>query len=342
MRFDRAFSRVIMASSVLAVVPAVAYAQSSNNCPAYNAGAPASTESVTRDACIKGADILTFMTPQLGNGLAGGNTTPGQGGTLGGFPHFAIALRVTGAPDANLPAFGSVNLRGTGSTPAENINTEKKAFGLAAIDAAVGVFGGINLGVGTVGGIDALLSATYVPNVDGNNFTVKADNPLSIGYGARIGLFNGAGLLPSVGVSYVMRSLPKTTLKATAGSSGSVTLQDLDLKTTSWRITASQSLIFLGLNAGFGNDTYDASTGFSAVVTAGGPSGTMPLRTASAKMERSNWFVGATMNFIVLKLFAEYGSVSGGNLATFNSFGGSATSVNDAKNYFSAGVRLGF
>ena len=44
----------------------------------------------------------------------------------------------------------------------------------------------------------------------------------------------------------------------------------------------------------------------------------------------------------VLKLFAEYGSVSGGNLATFNSFGGSPTSVNDAKNYFSAGVRLGF
>ena len=340
MRFVQACSRVLMASSVVAAVPAVSLAQASNNCPIYNAGAPLSVESVTRDACIKGADILTFMTPQLGNGLAGGNTTPGQGGSLGGFPHFAIAIRATGAPDASLPAFGSVNLRGTGSAPPENIATEKKPFGLAAVDAAVGIFGGINLGVGTVGGIDALVSASYIPNVDGNNFSVKADNPLSLGFGARIGLFNGTGLLPSVGASYLMRSLPKTTLTATAGSSGTVTLQDLDLKTTSWRITASQSLIFIGLNAGFGNDTYDASTSFSAVVNPGAVS--MPLRTASAKMDRSNWFVGATMNFIILKLFAEYGSVSGGDLATYNMFGGSFKSVNDAKNYFSAGLRFGF
>ena len=195
------------------------------------------------------------------------------------------------------------------------------------------------------------MSASYIQNVDGNGFSVKADNPLSLGFGARIGLFNGAGLLPSVGASYLMRSLPKTTLVATAGGSGTVTLKDMELKTTSWRITASQSLIFIGLNAGFGMDTYDASTGFSAVVGAL-PAGVMPLRTASAKEERSNWFVGATMNFIILKLFAEYGSVSGGNLSTINSFGGSGstfnagggsqTSVNDAKNYFSAGLRIGF
>ncbi|MBI2795674.1 MAG: hypothetical protein HYX65_03090 [Gemmatimonadetes bacterium] len=333
------FVRALVAMSAVPLIPVVASSQT-NNCPAYNAGAPASVESVTRDACIKGADILTYMTPQLGNGLAGGNTTPGQGGTLGGFPHFVIAVRATGAPDAALPAFASINLRATGSTPAENIPIEKKAFGLAAVDAAVGIFGGINLGIGSIGGVDALVSATYVPNFDGGSFKVKTDSPISIGYGVRVGLFNGAGLLPSVGASYVMRSLPKTTMTASAGASSVVTLQDLDLKTTSWRITASQSLIFLGLNAGFGNDTYDASTGFSAVVNPGAVS--MPLRTASAKVDRSNWFVGATMNFIILKLFAEYGSVSGGNLSTFNMFNGSTTSVNDSKNYFSAGVRLGF
>ena len=57
---------------------------------------------------------------------------------------------------------------------------------------------------------------------------------------------------------------------------------------------------------------------------------------------RRNDGQGATMNFIILKLFAEYGSVSGGDLATYNMFGGSFKSVNDAKNYFSAGLRFGF
>ena len=48
MRFVQAFSRVVMASSVLALVPAIATSQTSNSCPLYNAGSPTSTESVTR------------------------------------------------------------------------------------------------------------------------------------------------------------------------------------------------------------------------------------------------------------------------------------------------------
>ncbi len=310
-------------------------AQSSNSCGGVAAG--------LLDVCQKGADILTFMTPQLGNGLAGGNTTPGQGGSLGGFPHFAIAVRATGAPDANLPDFASIGFRAS-ATPADNIAMKKQAFGLGAVDAALGIFGGINLGVGSVGGVDALVSVSYVPEVNSSNFGVKPDNPVSIGYGARIAIFDGTALLPSIGASYLMRSLPKSTLTATSVGAGAVpggvvTLSGLDLKTTSWRLTASQSLIFLGLNAGYGQDTYDASGGFTATVTG---IGSLGAQTAAAKVTRTNWFVGATMNLLILKLFGEYGQVSGGDLTTINNFGGGNKTVNDQKNYFSAGVRIGF
>lgn len=339
--------RTVAVLTGMAAVTSAASAQT-NNCPLYSGGANAtSVNSVTYDACIKGADIFTMLIPQLGSGLAGGNTTPGQGGTLGGFPHFAIAVRASGAPDAALPDFSAVSLNSGlpagPQPPPSNIPIKKQAFGLAAVDAALGIFSGINIGVGSIGGIDALVSASYIPDYNGSNITVHASSPYSLGFGGRLGLFDGTLLLPSVGVSYLQRSMPKTTIVATAGSSGTVTVSDLDLKTTSWRITASQSLLIFGLNAGYGQDTYDGSTGFSAVVNnAPVTSVNMPLRTVSANMSRTNWFVGATVNLFLLKVFGEYGNVSGGNLATINQFGGSNTSVNDGKSYFSAGVRVGF
>ena len=331
------FVRPVALLSTLAALAGASQvsAQSSNSCAGVTA--------TLQDVCFKGADILTFMTPQLGNGLAGGNTTPGQGGSLGGFPHFAIAVRATGAPDANLPDFGAIGFRAS-ATPIDNLATKKQAFGLAAVDAALGIFSGINLGVGSIGGVDALVSVSYMPELNSSNFGVKPDNPVSIGYGVRVALFDGTALLPSIGASYLMRSLPKTTLTATSGGGGgspggTVTLSGLDLKTTSWRLTASQTLIILGLNAGYGQDTYDASAGFAATVTG---VGALSTQTAAAKVTRTNWFVGATVNLLILKLFGEYGQVSGGDLLTVNNFSGSRSTVNEGKNYFSAGVRVGF
>lgn len=312
-----------------------------NNCPAP--GAPGSITAVTEDACWKGADIFAYMLPQLGNGIAGGNTTPGQGGSLGGFPHFALSVRVTGAPDAALPDFGSITMSGTGRQNSPPIPIKKQAFGLGAIDAAVGVFEGFKLGVGTVGGVDVLVSASYVPNYESGPTKLKVDNPIALGYGARIGLFNGTAMLPSVGVSYLQRTMPKMTLTASASGTDNISLQNLDLKTTSWRLTATQSLVLFGLNAGYGEDTYDGATGYTATVSGQ----TMPLRTVSATVKRTNWFAGVTFNLVIFKLVGEYGQVSGGDLTTFNGFGSSVAAggqktVNDSKNYFSAALRFGF
>jgi hypothetical protein len=345
MRFIRT---TLVAGLVTGAVSGLA-AQSTNTCaPAGAAPVPPALPTVayaTRDACIKAADIFTYMTPQLGNGLVGGNTTAGQGGSLGGFPHFALVVRATGAPDAKLPDFGSISIN-AGPEALTAIPTKSQAFGLAGVDAAVGLYGGYSvIGIGTFFGVDGLVSAVYVPDVNQGSagspgyFGVKAKDSYSIGYGARIGIFNGAALLPSVGASFMMRSLPKTTLTTQAATS-SITIQDLTLNTTSWRLTASQSLVILGLNAGYGQDMFDGATDFTATVNPGNY--VLPLTHTTAKTTRTNWFVGATVNLFIFKVFGEYGQQSGGNLVTYNPFGGSNTSVNDSKTYFSGGLRFGF
>lgn len=341
------FARTILGASLVVGVSSTLAAQAQpNTCaPAGAASVPPSVAYATRDACIKASDIFTYMVPQLGNGLVGGNTTAGQGGSLGGFPHFAIAVRATGAPDAKLPDFASISMS-AGPEVSSNIGQKSQAFGLAGVDAALGLWGGYSvIGVGTFFGVDALVNASYIPDVNTGTpgvpgfFGVKSKDSYAIGYGARVGIFNGAALLPSVGISYITRSLPKTTLTTQAATS-SITIQDLSLTTSSWRLTASQSLLILGLNAGYGQDMYDGATDYTANVNPGNY--TLPLTHTTAKTTRTNWFVGATINLFIFKVFGEYGQASGGNLSTFNQFGGSTTSVNDNKTYYSAGLRFGF
>ena len=96
------FTGALLVGSLVIGASASIRAQT-NNCPAP--GAPGSITAVTEDACWKGADIFAYMLPQLGNGIAGGNTTPGQGGSLGGFPHFArVEIALALATLACLPA----------------------------------------------------------------------------------------------------------------------------------------------------------------------------------------------------------------------------------------------
>ena len=42
-----------------------------------------------QDACQQTYDLFTFLAPQLGISLAGGNATLGTGSTLGGIGHFS-------------------------------------------------------------------------------------------------------------------------------------------------------------------------------------------------------------------------------------------------------------
>ena len=53
------------------------------------------------------------------------------------------------------------------------------------MDAAIGVFKGIPLGLTNVGGVDVLVDASYVPTVSGSSIDVKPNQNLQLGFGVR-------------------------------------------------------------------------------------------------------------------------------------------------------------
>src|SRR4051794_6844828 len=76
-------------AAALLIVASSAQAQS--DCPAATAGS--SAQNAARDLCLQSKDLFQLLAPQLGISITGGNTTLGQGGTLGGLGHFAVEGR---------------------------------------------------------------------------------------------------------------------------------------------------------------------------------------------------------------------------------------------------------
>src|SRR5919112_785582 len=143
-------ARLLAAGLLVAAGANVASAQSSQ----CSAGA-------TEDACQKSVDLFNFMAPQLGTSIAGGNAQLGQGGTLGGLGHFAIGLRAN-AIQGTLPNTQDFSLS-TSGRQASDLGAKDQILGAPALEAGFGVFKGIPLGLTNVGGVDLLVSASYLP-----------------------------------------------------------------------------------------------------------------------------------------------------------------------------------
>jgi hypothetical protein len=323
--------RVIVAGLVAAAIAAPVQAQ----CPTAAA-----------DGCQKAVDLLNFMTPQLATSLVGGNPTLGQGGVLGGLGHFSIDIRASGM-NAQLPQGSNVGLSTTGAK-SSTFTTKSQLFGVPSVDAGIGLWRGFSLGVTHVGGVDAIVTMTYLPSLSssGNsnqtNFTVNGSNE-KFGYGFRVGLLEESVVTPGVSFAWTQRDLPSISLSDSVsasgtGASGTIALNNFSVNTSEWRITAAKSFLIFGLSAGLGQDKYDASSSITAAVSApGNPSGT---QSSSFSMTRMNYFVGAYVNLFIFKLEAEYGQVTGGTVPTaMNSFG---TDPATSRSYFTAGLRFGW
>lgn len=326
-------TRVILAGLVLAVAAPTAQAQ-------------CLTE--TLDACRKAADLVNYITPQLSTALVGGNATLGQGGSLGGLGHFALDVRAS-VVNGSIPKLNNLGLRTTGAY-ASTFTSEDQMVPAASLDAAVGLWRGIPVGVSHIGGIDALITMTYLPSINSGSgsgsvdFNVSGSNE-KFGYGLRVGLLEESLVAPGVAFSWVQRDLPTVSFGGTVDPSGTnpgghIALNNYALKTTAWRLTAGKNLMFLGLSAGYGQDKYDASASVASTVNL-----TLPVArtvsgstSANLSMTRSNMFVGASINLFVFKLEAEAGQVSGGTLTTLNNFG---TPADKSRTYYTVGLRFG-
>jgi hypothetical protein len=338
-------ARLLVSFAILALTASSLSAQiDTQRCPpgtVSNLGVPDQARA-SQDACQKAIDLFQYMAPQLGTSITGGNATLGQGGNLGGLGHFSLGFRVN-AVQGSLPQIQntSVSVNGAQSTQFE---TKTQILPMPTADLAIGIFKGLPLAITNVGGVDLLVSAAYLPEFDKSGVSVKVpDGSLKLGYGARVGILQESLLVPGVSVSYLVRDLPTVNIAANSGSD-SLYVNNLSLKTKAWRVTASKSLLFIGLAAGFGQDKYDASTDISAHVAAR----TIPPTSAanagpialSQNLTRTNIFADVSMNLLLLKLTGEIGQVSGGTINTYNTFSGKQAA--DSRLYGSVGARFGF
>jgi hypothetical protein len=306
---------------------------------------------VARDACLQAVDLFQFVAPQLGLALTGGNATIGQGSTMGGLGHFSIGVRGN-VFSGDLPQVTDFpSPRNQQNPPSETLPSKKQVFGLPVADAAIGIFKGIPLPLTNVGGIDVLLSATYVPNIGDstNDVQIKPQNNFKFGYGFRLGLLQESLIVPGVSFTFLKRDVPTTDIIGRSGAAR-INVDSVDIKTTAWRLVASKSFIMFGLAAGVGQDKYDQSATVSGLVNAQsitvgqttvttGPQSFGPVNV-SQSIKRTNGFVDVSLNLPIFKVVLEGGAVGGASptIPQVNSF--SSGKADDSRLYGSLGIRL--
>lgn len=290
------------------------------------------------DACQKAADIFAFLAPQLAATIAGGNATLGQGGNLGGLGRFALSVRAT-ALRGELPSVDEVNVA-VGPAQATDFGVEEQWVGVPQVDLGIGIFRGFPLAISNVGGIDLLVSASWIPEVETDDVTLRAtDGQFRFGGGVRLGILQESPTVPGVSITYLRRGLPTLDVTARAGDD-TLSVLGTEVTVDSWRLVASKQLFAIGFAGGIGQDRYDSETSVSVVVNEPGvPRIAPPPAAFSQRMTRTNAFASLALHLGVVRLVGEVGSVWGGEGATFNTFSGSTPA--DERFYGSVGLRVG-
>jgi len=312
---------------------------------AVNAGAQSTNgcgPGAAQDACQMAVDVFQLLSPQLGLALAGGNAVLGSGSTLGGPGHFSIGVRVN-AFQGDLPdvtAFPTPNPTTRTQYTGDNALPASTTFvGLPTADAAIGLFGGVPLPLTNVGGIDLLLSATYVPTIGDSTSDVRIapERNLQVGYGVRIGLLKESLVVPGLSFTYLKRDLPTTTITGSSPDAG-VAVRDAKVKTSAWRVVGSKTLLTFGIAAGIGQDKYDDEANVEGSMKK--PLPATQSVVLSQSLARTNYFVDLSLNLPVFKLVGEIGQVSGGTVDTYNEF--ETGRADKSRTYGSVGFRLAF
>ena len=293
---------------------------------------------VAQDACQKAIDLFRYLAPQLGTIVAGGNPTQGIAGTLGGPGHFSFGIRANGLR-GSIPEVDRVVPSTHGATNEIPYPIEDRLVGFVTADVGIGIFNG--MATSGFGAIDALISASYLPEYSNSSVSItEPDGGFKFGFGAKVGILRETSVRPGIAVSYLVRELPTANITGMSGEDR-LFLEDVSVKSKSWRATVGKSFLFLGFGGGFGRDTYDSNADITVTVaprqaTEGGTGGPIKL---GQDLTRTNVFGTVWLNAKVMKIVGELGRVSGGTIATYNQFDGVRPS--DARTYYSVGLSFG-
>ena len=304
---------------------------------------------LVRDACQKSIDVFQLLAPQLGTSVAGGDAVLGRGGSLGGFGRFNLGVRAN-VVQGGLPQLQDVQLSPDGPQRTA-IPTKDQVLGLPTAELSVGLLGGFPIGLTRVGGLDALVSAFYLPNISSDEVAVRhTGGALRLGLGARLGILEESRFVPGVSLTYLRRNLPTAAVTARTGQD-TVRIDGLDTHTAAWRLVASKRASLLGLAVGVGQDRYHSGASLSAYVAprtvalAGGGAYTTAaydgsVASAAQSLTRTNYFADLSLGGHYLALVGEAGRASGGSVApTYNTFG--SHTAGESYTYFSLGLRAG-
>lgn len=330
----------VFAAALLAPLASRVHAQTTSGTCSV---APVVAGSSGADVCQKGRDLFSFLVPQVGVALSGGNVILGEGGTLGGWSKRILQLRVT-AVDGRVPA-NDVAIGVTGPATASDFGAQRVPVPMPSLDAAVGLLKGVPLGLTNVGGVDVLLGAMYLPTIqEGDVDLTPSGSNIALSYGVRVGALQESSLVPGVSVSFMRRKLP--TMNFGYGSvNDTLRVENFGLTSNSLRLVASKRILLFGIAGGVGRDQIEGTSSLRATVNEQGL-GTSRLFNASlpdlrTTVTRNTAFVNASLNLVILRLVGEYGwSSAGERLNMVNTFGG--RQANEGYRYGSVGLTVRF
>jgi hypothetical protein len=319
---------VVITAGLLCLAPQLA-AQNAE-CAPYQ-GVPFTAQDY--NICNAAIDGTEVFHPVAGLLVSGGNPVIGSVRTLGGLGHFSLTARVN-ATQLRTP---DLNYDGNGTTVAQDTKIYAPA---PLVEAALGIFKGVN----GFFSVDALGSAQLLPTKAIDNLSVDKDArkigsiALGLGYGARVGVFPGKGIIPALTVSVMRRDIPRITYgNVTTG--GDNYSYSLDLHATNLRAVAGYKLAVFNVGAGLGWDKYTGSANIGFVPNGG----VLPAQSINGiKLDntRTMAFLTAALDLPVFKLGVEAGYQMGKDEAITTTFAGN--NPKDNRLFAGAGIRLAF
>ncbi len=296
------------------------------------------------DVCRKAQDLFSFVVPQFGVALAGGNPVLGEGGTLGGWGKRTVTVRVT-AVDGRMPK-NSVPLTLTRSgAESDDFGADRTPVPIISVDGAVGVLTGVPMGVTNVGGVDVLFGLTGTPTVNAGPFELTPHGAgVALSYGVRVGLLQESAFVPGLSVSWMRRQVPTLDIDYTP-SNDTLQARDISLSSEALRVVASKRFALIGFAAGFGRDRIDGASTLRAIVNESGQGASgraeVSFPDLREKVSRNTAFANVSIGVPLARFVLEYGRSSAGSLReTLNEFGD--RTANEAYTYGSLGVTIRF
>ena len=291
------------------------------------------------DACQKITDLYQFIAPQVGVALAAGNVMLGESGALGRPGKSSLVLRLTGV-DGLVPS-NTVNLSVAGNAASSNFGAQRVPIPVPTLDVALSIFQGMAMGLTNIGGVDILVGLTYVPNVNKDRVSIRADGrSFATSFGLRLGILQESAAIPGVSVSYRKRKLPTSSFGYTSNND-TLNVSKLLMTASAWRLVAGKHFKFLGLAGGVGRDDIKSTSNFNAVINEPAP---LPRLQVSAilahqKARRNTAFVNLSLGLPKAQLVGEMGWSSKGTIQqTVNTFDGHQ--ANGGFRYYSLGFGI--